>query len=334
MASSTDRAAAARRAQVYGPPSVPTLMAGPAEPAESGQPAVAAPLLEDVLKRLRKPPARDPFAALAMVADAVREAVAARRTQDAADALLGLVRQEVQLGEGPLRLQYDVTLRRLLAREILRLLAGLLLDPVYRREVMEIMQRAGAAGTEELLNALIEAPTFAERRALLDALRGMRQGTDILVRMLDHHQWFVVRNVADLVGDLRVEDSVDRLGEAVAHPDLRVRKSAAVALARIGTPAAVKHLWKALRDADPQVRAEAARAVKGKGFAALAMPLLSAAESEVDPAVKGEFYRALGRIGTPDAVQALKKAAAAGRAEAKKALDVLSAPAGTPARRP
>jgi HEAT repeat protein len=39
------------------------------------------------------------------------------------------------------------------------------------------------------------------------------------------------------------------------------------------------------------------------------MPLLSAAGTEQDPDVLGEYYRALGRIGTPDAVQGLVKAA-------------------------
>jgi HEAT repeat protein len=39
------------------------------------------------------------------------------------------------------------------------------------------------------------------------------------------------------------------------------------------------------------------------------MPLVSAASSELDPGVLGEYYRALGRIGTPDAVAALVKAA-------------------------
>jgi HEAT repeat protein len=39
------------------------------------------------------------------------------------------------------------------------------------------------------------------------------------------------------------------------------------------------------------------------------MQLVSLLDGEQDMSVKGEFYRALGRIGTPDAIQALKKAA-------------------------
>jgi HEAT repeat protein len=39
------------------------------------------------------------------------------------------------------------------------------------------------------------------------------------------------------------------------------------------------------------------------------MPLVSAASTELDPDVLGEYYRALGRIGTPESVAALAKAA-------------------------
>jgi HEAT repeat protein len=42
------------------------------------------------------------------------------------------------------------------------------------------------------------------------------------------------------------------------------------------------------------------------------MPLVSAASTELDPGVIAEYYRALGRIGTPDAVAALLKAAQEG----------------------
>ena len=41
----------------------------------------------------------------------------------------------------------------------------------------------------------------------------------------------------------------------------------------------------------------------------MAMVLVTAAESEEEPDVTAEYYRALGRIGTPDAVQALVEVA-------------------------
>jgi HEAT repeat protein len=128
------------------------------------------------------------------------------------------------------------------------------------------------------------------------------------VGMLNHPQWFVARNVADLVGELRIEEGVEPLGQLVEHADPRVRRSAAIALARIGTPATGRYLRKALRDSDGQIRLDAAKSIGGKGLAGLVMPMVSVADTESELDIKAELYRALGRIGTPEAVGALKKA--------------------------
>src|SRR2546430_12608119 len=58
---------------------------------------------------------------------------------------------------------------------------------------------------------LVDAPGMSERRAAFDALTQMTQGTEQLVQMLDHHEWFVVRNVAELVGELGMEDAIPAL---------------------------------------------------------------------------------------------------------------------------
>ncbi len=91
-----------------------------------------------------------------------------------------------------------------------------------------------------------------------------------------------------------------------------MRRSVGVALGKIGTAASVKFLTPLLRDSDPQVRAEVARGLSGKDLTALAMPLVNAVGEEEDEAVRDELYRALGRIGTASAVQALINAARPG----------------------
>ena len=309
-----ERAAAARRGAPIGTvPDMPDI-ARPNESAAAGPaaPSAAQPLLELVLQRLRKPAARDPFAALELATAGIHEAVAADRKRDVVEALGAIIRQEAALPEGHLRGLYAIALRQLLGREVLRSLGWLLLDPLYQAEVMRIMHRAGAAASEHLLALLIEAPTFAERRALLQALRALREGDEHVVSLLNHPEWYVVRNVADLAGELGVESAIGRLGEAVEHADPRVRKSAGVALARIAAPAAARHLRRALRDADGGVRMEVAKALGGRGLAGLAPTVITILDEEQDPAVKAELYRALGRIGSPEAVQFLCKAAESG----------------------
>lgn len=80
-----------------------------------------------------------------------------------------------------------------------------------------------------------------------------------------------------------------------------------MALAKIGTPETVRYVRAALRDSDPQIRTDVVKEIGGHGQAALVMSLVNAIDEESNDRVKAEYYRALGRIGTADAVQALAK---------------------------
>ena len=196
----------------------------------------------------------------------------------------------------------------MLQPEVLQPLIRYLMDPLYAKDVALIMRRAGERGTQILLDLLVEAPTYAERRAYMQALQYMDTGMDMLIGMLNHPEWFVVRNVADVIGEMQLEEAVTALGNAGTHPDRRVRLSAGMALARIGSPSANKYLGKLLRDDEPSIRMEIAKSVRGTGLGALAMPLANAAETEDREDIQCELYRALGRVGTNDAVTALIKA--------------------------
>jgi HEAT repeat protein len=86
-----------------------------------------------------------------------------------------------------------------------------------------------------------------------------------------------------------------------------VRKAVALALAKIGTRSVVEPLHRALRDSAVEVRMQVALGIGGRKSLALAMPLVVAMEEEKDEGVVRELTLALGRIGSPDAVQALIK---------------------------
>ncbi|MGH7318218.1 MAG: HEAT repeat domain-containing protein, partial [Candidatus Rokuibacteriota bacterium] len=97
------------------------------------------------------------------------------------------------------------------------------------------------------------------------------------------------------------------------------RKAVALALAKIGTRSAAEPLRRALRDKSADVRMQVALGIGGRKSSALAMPLVVAMEEEKDEAVERELILALGRIGSPDAVQALIKfAQPAGRIFGRK----------------
>jgi HEAT repeat protein len=245
---------------------------------------------------------------LSVLGGHVETAVRAARWEQAIKILSGIIRCEQQVPDTQKR-QYSIALKRMYSKPLLDGLVQMLQQSAYEADVVLVLQRAGADGVEVLLDLLVSSPTVAERGGVFNALSKMKDGGDQLIHMLGHQQWFVVRNVAELLGELGIEDAVPALAKQLDHADERVRKAVALALAKIGSRGAAEPLRRALRDKSQAVRLQAALGVGGKKASALAMPLVVALEAEKDPEVERELILALGRIGSPDAVQALIKMA-------------------------
>ncbi|MFI5281276.1 MAG: HEAT repeat domain-containing protein [Gemmatimonadales bacterium] len=247
---------------------------------------------------------------------ALAEQVTVALREDDSDAALRALAIVIDLEpgapQGPPRTSYDAVLKRTLTREVLAQVSHSLLTPSLMDAAGKVLQRAQAEGAELLLGLLVTAETRRERKAYMSVLRAIPEAKDRLIGMLGHDQWFVVRNVADLLGEQCVVEAVPALDRALRHADARVRLSAAVALAKIGTQATVEPLRRALGAGTPELRAQVAASIGGARSRPLVMPLLALAESEVNPEVVREYYRALGRIGSPEALQALANAAAPG----------------------
>jgi HEAT repeat protein len=248
-------------------------------------------------------------AGLDAISVAVGKAVKDNRNEDAIEAILSVILQEKEAQKEDIRICCGVALRRMLGTENLRSLTTLLIDPLYVDDLLVILGRAGTNATQLLLDLLVGAPTFAERRTYMMALVRLGEGTSNVVAMLNHREWYVVRNIADLIAELGIEEAIPALGKVVDHSDSRVRMSVATALARIGTPAAARHLHTSLRDEDPKVRLTVAKELKGAAMSGLVMPMVNELEREEDPPVREELCRALGRIGTADAVRTLENVA-------------------------
>jgi HEAT repeat protein len=137
----------------------------------------------------------------------------------------------------------------------------------------------------------------------------MEDGTEIIVHHLDHPMWYVIRNAAELCAEMKLVNAVPHLAKQATHPDERVRKSVALALARISTPDALEPMSRMLKDASPQVRLQVLGNLDGSRARALAMPLAALLQTEEHPDVLREVLRVLGRIGTPDALLALRRVA-------------------------
>jgi len=298
-------------------PAVPVPPAPPVRPRSGATPGAGAATPQSgagaggVLAELERNPAGGNVGdLLAGVIEQAEAAVKRNRLEEVLRLVAGIVRIEERLPEGSgARRQYGIAVRRICTKPVLEAVAHLVGAPKHRAEATLALRRAGAVAVEVLLRMLVAAPGMSERRAMFDALTQMTEGMEQVVQMLDHHEWFVVRNVAELAGELGMEAAIPALSRQLDHADERVRKAVALGLAKIGSRNAAEPLRRALRDQSPEVRMQVALGIGGRKSSALAMPLVVAMDEETDEAVQRELVLALGRIGSADAVQALIKLA-------------------------
>lgn len=225
------------------------------------------------------------------------------------DAFYGVVKRE-GVDNADLKRAYVMAIRRMSKPTLLRAVAQLLpRRPEADELVMTVITRAGEDGADALIEQLVSAQSVTDRRIYFNALVKLNAGVSALVHMLGDARWYVVRNAAELLGDLGANVAETPLIETLQHDDDRVRRSASVALAKLGTPKAIDALRKMLRDPAPAVRLQAAIGLSAMRGAKTATTITAALDEEQDQEVQLALLGALGKLATPDAVQKLIKAA-------------------------
>lgn len=252
----------------------------------------------------------DPLREAQVVVD---NAARAERWLEVLEVMGKLVEEETALSDQVQRRRYRRAIQTMAPRRTIEGLAELSLQG-HRGVVSGILQQVGAEATAVLLEMMAGAPTIKARREYFTLLSQMRLGTDAIINRLSDDKWFVVRNVAELCGELGLEEAVPRLASQVDHPDPRVRRAVVGALARIGTNQAAEPLRQALHDQEPTVRLQAAQMLDGGKSRGLAMTVALMLDEERHPDVRRELHLALGRIGTTEAIQALVRSSKPGRA--------------------
>ncbi|HTL05909.1 MAG TPA: HEAT repeat domain-containing protein, partial [Gemmatimonadales bacterium] len=238
-----------------------------------------------------------------------RAAVAQEDWNGVLDAALYLIELEDEAPSERTGRTYRQELKRLIPPEHLGMLARLA-HGERQQEVVGVLRRFGPLGTETLVELLVGAPNLSERHSYYTAITQMRAGPEAILSRLDHPLWYVVRNAAELCGELEISDAVPALGRQLQHPDERVRKSAAGALGRIGTPLAQQWLRKAFADQAPAVLRQALAHLSGAVSKELAAGIIALLERENTLEVQRDALLALGRIGSEDALQVLSAWAA------------------------
>src|SRR5687767_5387073 len=225
-------------------------------------------------------------------------------------ALAGIVKRETAAGDPNLRRAYGMAMRRLAKKPMLAVIAPLLAS---HREMYEdlfaIFGRTGDDGAEALIEQLNAAQSLAERRVYFDSLRKLNAGIQVLTHMLGDSRWYVVRNAADLLGEMSANDAEPKLSELLQHEDDRVRKAAVSALSKMTGAGAVKGLAASLADGAAGVRVRAAAALGAAKTPAAANALIKHLEREEVAEVQHACLSSLGKIATGDAIRFLTKAA-------------------------
>jgi HEAT repeat protein len=183
-------------------------------------------------------------------------------------------------------------------------------------ELQPVLQRAADRVVPLLLERLGAAEHIAERRRCVVALLDAGGGVETLIGALRDPRWYVVRNVAMVLGELGARGAVRELARCLGAPEGRVRQAAAQALERIGTAGALHALLPALRDAEAGTRLVAARAAARAPELRVAVSADQlAARLRVEPElpVALELVTTLRAFGDPEALGALALVAAEAR---------------------
>ncbi|HKV49959.1 MAG TPA: HEAT repeat domain-containing protein [Gemmatimonadaceae bacterium] len=236
----------------------------------------------------------------------IAEASARARHDVVADVLYGIVARESALTDDAIRRQYGVALRRIAVPLILRSVTTLLPRRRERHdEYMTVIARCEESGAEALAESLIAAPTIGDRRVFYDALVRLKTGIRTLVHMLGDSRWYVVRNAAELLGELKVGEAEVELMRLLEHDDDRVRSAAANALARIGSAKRGRVSRAAVAVAADAAEGNGNGHAPAQGGLRSVHSLIRALERESDSRVQVALVAALGQLGTAQAVDKL-----------------------------
>ena len=285
----------------------------------NGNSAGAAPSLQEPEAESAPAPAvpqqtfASPDAALTHAAALAERAQAAVDAGDAAEvaaALQWLVEAEAAAKGDPQQREiaavWTTTLDDLITLPALRCVALQLVNGrADTAPLMAVLHRSGDIGANAVVAHMIAAPTLRERRMLFDAIRELRSGVSVLMRNLEHPQWFVVRNAASLLGEMRATEAEGALALLLKHGDARVRVAAVGSIGKLAGSSAHRTLERALRDGAAEVRRQAFYVLVGRGEPISPAALADALESETNVNTQLDMLDALARTNSPDSLRKL-----------------------------
>jgi len=163
-----------------------------------------------------------------------------------------------------------------------------------------------------LIKVLGDLGNSKGRRMLCDVICELAKGKpEIVIPFLDDSRWYLVRNLAYILGRIGGESSLPYLQKASTHSEPRVRREAVQGFGLIGGPRALALLTKSLKDPDLRIRGLAAINLARVGKKASLPPLLEVIQAKDfpkrDPSEVKAFFDAAGSVGSNDALRPLQQ---------------------------
>lgn len=240
------------------------------------------------------------------------------RHRDMVDALTAIIAIEYKLRErgenDELDLQFSPALKRLtktpmLLRQVAVLRHQMADDADAVAQLQAILHRYGKYGADAMADEYASARTMESRAICLEALRQLRRTHDAMLEASQSANLLDVRHAATILGELRDARSEEILADLLHHEEERARRAAVAALGRFSTPSALDALGLALGDESAAVRLRVVAALSGRSEPRVFTMLAPLLDGEPDAEVHYSAIGAIGRLGTPEAVQLLIRTA-------------------------
>ena len=168
--------------------------------------------------------------------------------------------------------------------------------------------------TEVLLELVANETDKTERLALLDILKEVGKNQIAMIgERLSDDRWYVVRNIANILGEIKGEQALLFLQKVADHKNVQIRQEVVKGLITIGGKRAASILAKFFRDRDTAIQNMAICGfTEIKGISGVdAEPLVTYLEgrslSKRDQQLTLEAIMALGKVGNPAAGEFLKR---------------------------
>ncbi len=158
---------------------------------------------------------------------------------------------------------------------------------------------------------LLEINNLNIRKHICDIIVAVvKDDIDIIGRKINDKRWYIVRNIAYILGRLGKAKGIEYLKRALSHEEPRVRLESIKSLMQISGDQARDLLISVISDNNSQVRIQAVKGLASLNHTKAVQPLIEFISHEgfkkFEFAEKKEFFEALGKLGANEVVSFLK----------------------------